>query len=271
MSPEVKASVFEPFYTTKPLGDGTGLGLSMIYGIARQPGGQVKIYSELGQGTTMCIYLPRHSDDAMIDEVVMLPIPPEPSGGCKVVLVIDDDPTIRMLVAEVLAEAGYAVIEAPDGPAGLRVLESCARVDLLITDVGLESSVCRRENANSRCVSVEARLTAPCAARIYLSISAARPCATRIWIISRLPLLPVKRLLKSCASPPGQLANCFHLLRLAQLLLDRALSLRSRVTFASQSARRPRSGSYRRSHLPKSGSRPFGHASLRSRTDLHAS
>jgi len=150
MTPEVKVRAFEPFYTTKPLGDGTGLGLSMVYGFARQSGGQVRIYSELDQGTTMCICLPRHSDDdAAADEDVTMVVPREPSGDGEVVLVIDDEPTIRMLIAEVLSEAGYAVIEAPDGPAGLRVLESHARVDLLITDVGLPGGMNGRQVADA--------------------------------------------------------------------------------------------------------------------------
>ena len=137
MTPEVIAKAFDPFFTTKPTGEGTGLGLSMIYGFARQSGGQVRIYSEVGQGTTMCLYLPRHAEDAPVEHEFEMPTNAHPSGEGEVVLVIDDDPTIRMLVAEVLAESGYAVIEAPDGQAGLKVLSSNARVDLLITDVGL--------------------------------------------------------------------------------------------------------------------------------------
>ncbi len=137
MTPEVIAKAFDPFFTTKPIGQGTGLGLSMIYGFARQSGGQVRIYSELGQGTTMCLYLPRHAEDAPQDSDIADSIKLNARGEGEVVLVIDDDPTIRMLVAEVLAESGYSVIEAPDGPAGLKVLDSNARIDLLITDVGL--------------------------------------------------------------------------------------------------------------------------------------
>jgi PAS domain S-box-containing protein len=149
MTPEVIARAFEPFYTTKPLGDGTGLGLSMIYGFARQSGGQVRIYSEVGQGTTMCIYLPRHTEAGTADEDIAMPALHETTGDGEVILVIDDEPTIRMLIAEVLSDAGYAVIEAPDGPAGLRVLQSDARIDLLITDVGLPAGMNGRQVADA--------------------------------------------------------------------------------------------------------------------------
>ena len=153
MTPEVIAKAFDPFFTTKPIGEGTGLGLSMIYGFARQSGGQVRIYSEVGQGTTMCLYLPRHAEEAADDEEPEGPASPDASGEGEVVLVIDDDPTIRMLVAEVLAESGYAVIEAPDGPAGLKVLNSNARIDLLITDVGLPGRLNGRQVADAARVS----------------------------------------------------------------------------------------------------------------------
>ncbi|MDB5695014.1 MAG: histidine kinase [Sphingomonas bacterium] len=149
MTADVIAKAFDPFFTTKPLGEGTGLGLSMIYGFARQSGGQIRIYSEVGQGTTMCLYLPRHDEDAPADDEVEPRPTPSPSGEGEVVLVIDDEPTIRMLVAEVLAESGYAVIEATDGPAGLRVLESNARIDLLITDVGLPGGMNGRQVADA--------------------------------------------------------------------------------------------------------------------------
>jgi PAS domain S-box-containing protein len=149
MTPDVIAKAFEPFFTTKPLGEGTGLGLSMIYGFARQSGGQIRIYSEVGEGTTMCLYLPRHHEEAEPDEEEKVSLAAEPLGDGEVVLVIDDEPTIRMLVAEVLAECGFAVIEAQDGPAGLRILESNARVDLLITDVGLPGGMNGRQVADA--------------------------------------------------------------------------------------------------------------------------
>ena len=153
--PEIVAKIFDPFFTTKPTGEGTGLGLSMIYGFTRQSGGQIRVYSEVGQGTTMCLYLPRHSEDAALEDDIGIANSAPPPGAGEVVLVIDDEPTIRMLIAEVLTEAGYAVIEAPDGPAGLRVLESNARVDLLITDVGLPGGM------NGRQVADAARMNRP--------------------------------------------------------------------------------------------------------------
>jgi hypothetical protein len=98
MTPDVVAKAFDPFFTTKPLGEGTGLGLSMVYGFARQSGGQVRVYSEVGQGTTMCLYLPRHTEETTVDEQPVLLPPAGSAGNGEVVLVIDDEPTIRMLI-----------------------------------------------------------------------------------------------------------------------------------------------------------------------------
>lgn len=149
MAPEVAARAFDPFFTTKPLGQGTGLGLSMIYGFARQSGGQIRIYSEVGKGTTMCLYLPRHSDDANAEDAANVTTPIQATGDGEVVLIIDDEPLIRMLVAEVVFDAGYSAIEASDGPAGLRVLQSAAKIDLLITDVGLPGGMNGRQVADA--------------------------------------------------------------------------------------------------------------------------
>ncbi len=138
---------FEPFFTTKPLGQGTGLGLSMIYGFARQSGGQVRIYSELGMGTTICIYLPRYVGDAEDDVEEMVAALPDHGSGT--ILIVDDEATIRHLVDEVLDEVGYTVIGAADGAAGLKVLQSGARIDLLITDVGLPNGMNGRQVADA--------------------------------------------------------------------------------------------------------------------------
>ncbi|WP_442919098.1 PAS domain S-box protein [Methylobacterium sp. Leaf118] len=149
MSPEVQAKAFDPFFTTKPIGQGTGLGLSMIYGFVRQSGGQVRIYSEVGQGTTMCLYLPRHygAADAVEPHPDLASAPRAEQG--ETVLIVDDEPTVRMLVTEVLEDLGYTAIEAADGPAGLKVLQSDVRIDLLVTDVGLPGGMNGRQMADA--------------------------------------------------------------------------------------------------------------------------
>jgi signal transduction histidine kinase/CheY-like chemotaxis protein/PAS domain-containing protein len=149
MTPEVKARAFDPFFTTKPMGEGTGLGLSMIYGFVRQSGGQVRIYTEAGEGTTMCLYLPRHYGEAQREDMPAGNAPFAQDGGGKTVLVVDDEPTIRMLVSEVIEEMGHAALEAHDGPNAVQLLQSNARIDLLITDVGLPGAMNGRQVADA--------------------------------------------------------------------------------------------------------------------------
>ena len=115
MPPEVIARAFDPFFTTKPTGAGTGLGLSMVYGFARQSGGLVSIYSEMGLGTTMRIYLPRHRGEIAVPELAGLVIRANEALRTETVLVVDDEPTVRMFVTEVVQQAGYHAIEASDG------------------------------------------------------------------------------------------------------------------------------------------------------------
>jgi PAS domain S-box-containing protein len=148
MTPDVIAQAFDPFFTTKPIGQGTGLGLSMIHGFVRQSGGQVRICSALGKGTTMCLYLPRYTGGI---EDADLPEEPQDTdyGQGETVLVIDDEPTIRMVVVEVLEAAGYTAIEAGDGPSGLKILQSAMHIDLLITDVGLPGGLNGRQVADA--------------------------------------------------------------------------------------------------------------------------
>ena len=155
MSPAVIERAFDPFFTTKPIGQGTGLGLSMIYGFARQSGGQVRIHSEVGRGTTVRLYLPRHLGEADAAGVDGTAAERGPAGQGETVLVVDDEPTVRMLVAEVLEDLGYRAMEASDGAAGLRVLEGDARIDLLVTDVGLPGGM------NGRQVADAARVARP--------------------------------------------------------------------------------------------------------------
>jgi PAS domain S-box-containing protein len=150
MTPDVAARAFDPFFTTKPIGQGTGLGLSMIYGFACQSGGQAQIYSEVGTGTTVRLYLPRHAG-AEEDMDITLPFAemPRAAEGRGSVLIVDDEPTIRMLIVEVLEEAGYAVIEAADAAMGLKLLQSNVTIDLLITDVGLPGGLNGRQMADA--------------------------------------------------------------------------------------------------------------------------
>ena len=139
MTPSVRSKAFDPFFTTKPIGQGTGLGLSMIYGFAQQSGGHVSLDSLPGQGTCVRLYLPRlyalepeHPPANPVEPPAHLP-----SG--ETVVVVEDDPAVRMLVLDLLKELGYRAFEAEDAKSALPLLESDLRVDLLVTDVGLPS------------------------------------------------------------------------------------------------------------------------------------
>ncbi|MEO7067000.1 MAG: ATP-binding protein, partial [Rhodanobacter sp.] len=148
MSPEVIARAFDPFFTTKPLGQGTGLGLSMIYGFTRQSGGQARVYSELGTGTTLSIYLPRHHEAPRDTESTTVTALPAGAPRRETVLVVEDEPSIRELVCEILTDDGYAVLQAVDAKAGLHILQSDALIDLLLTDVGLPGAMNGRQMAD---------------------------------------------------------------------------------------------------------------------------
>jgi PAS domain S-box-containing protein len=136
MSAEVAARAFDPFFTTKPIGQGTGLGLSMIYGFARQSNGHVTIDSRIGQGTSVRLYLPRHHGDIAAGHASAVRAAEHAATG-ETVLVVEDEPVVRGVILEMLGEQGYRTLEAVDGPAGLKILRSGARIDLLVTDVGL--------------------------------------------------------------------------------------------------------------------------------------
>jgi PAS domain S-box-containing protein len=137
MPPDVIERAFDPFFTTKPPGQGTGLGLSMIYGFAQQSEGHARIYSAVGQGTTVKIYLPRFNGAVEEEaETAGLADAPRSEAG-ESVLVVEDEPVVRDLVVDVLKDLGYRALEAVDGPSGLKLLQSSRRIDLLVTDVGL--------------------------------------------------------------------------------------------------------------------------------------
>ena len=136
MEQSVIDRAFDPFFTTKPIGQGTGLGLSMVYGFAKQSRGHVAISSQVGQGTTVRIYLPRHKGAAAVEDESTGSHASRARDGDSV-LVVEDEAAVRLLVVEVLHELGYRVLEAKDGQSALAIVESEARIDLLISDVGL--------------------------------------------------------------------------------------------------------------------------------------
>ena len=135
MPPEVLEKVFDPFFTTKPIGQGTGLGMSMVYGFAHQSGGQVRIHSLPGEGTSVKIYLPATSDMIMPDEGAKAIV--EYDGRGRTVLLVEDDDSVRLLVSEVLSELRYDTLEAGSADEALPILTSHQRIDLLVSDVGL--------------------------------------------------------------------------------------------------------------------------------------
>jgi signal transduction histidine kinase/DNA-binding response OmpR family regulator len=142
MSPDVMARVFEPFFTTKPEGKGTGLGLAQAYGFAKQSGGHIKIYSEVGEGTTVKLYLPRtRRPQDTVEALANQPI----EGGNERILVVEDDEGVRAAVVDMLTDLGYSVQRASDAESALKLLESGIPVDLLFTDVVMPGAISTRE------------------------------------------------------------------------------------------------------------------------------
>ena len=140
MSSEVVERAFEPFFTTKPAGQGTGLGLSMIYGFAKQSGGHLKIYSEVGHGTTVKLYLPRAQGDAAVagpTHIERLELP----RGTETVLIAEDNDDLRQMAGEQLSNLGYGVIEAKNGEAALVILKGSDPIDLVFTDVIMSGQI----------------------------------------------------------------------------------------------------------------------------------
>jgi len=149
MSKDVMARAFDPFFTTKDTGQGTGLGLSQVYGFVKQSGGHVKLYSEPGQGTTVKVYLPRLFTGGREEEQEQAPGPAPRSLGTETILVVEDDDDVRLHSTEILRELGYSVLEAPNGAAGLAILDRHPEVRLLFTDVGLPGGMNGRQLADA--------------------------------------------------------------------------------------------------------------------------
>jgi signal transduction histidine kinase/CheY-like chemotaxis protein len=147
MKQEVVSQAFEPFFTTKDIGQGTGLGLSQVYGFVKQSNGHVKIYSEVGQGTTVKLYLPRHRGlEAFADEGAGAR--ELPRGDNETILVVEDDPDVRDYTSQIVRDLGYRVLTAEDGASALRMLDAHRETQLLFTDVGLPGGMNGRKLAN---------------------------------------------------------------------------------------------------------------------------
>lgn len=149
MPAEVLARACEPFFTTKPAGQGTGLGLPMVYGFAGQSGGSLRIDSEPGQGTTVCLLLPRYAGDSQSEDVTAEGSALSPALSRKKILLVDDEPLVRLVAAEMLADLGYEVLEAEDGAGALAVFAAQSDIDLLVTDVGLPNGMNGRQLADA--------------------------------------------------------------------------------------------------------------------------
>jgi PAS domain S-box-containing protein len=141
MTREVRARAFDPFFTTKDFGQGTGLGLSQVYGFVKQSGGHVKLYSEVGHGTAVKLYLPRHEAPAGPSlETELAPVAAYSAGG-ETILVVEDDDDVRDYTTGILRELGYKVLEAPNAAVALHIVSGSSRIDLLFTDVGLPGGI----------------------------------------------------------------------------------------------------------------------------------
>jgi CheY-like chemotaxis protein len=147
MSRDALERAFEPFFTTKPAGRGTGLGLSQVYGFVRQSAGHVRIYSEIGEGTIVKLYLPRHLGSTHADDATGRAAPAGAIGS-ETILLVEDDEALRIYAVEVLSELGYRTLNAANGKAALEMLDREPDIDLLFTDVVMPGGMNGRQLAD---------------------------------------------------------------------------------------------------------------------------
>ena len=145
----VMERAIDPFFTTKPVGQGTGLGLSMIYGYVKQSGGHITIQSSVGEGTTVALYLPRYVGADEGEKAIEASDKQTHAKAAYAVLLVEDEPAVRSLMADILTDNGYTVLEADSGRAALRHIRSLERIDLLVTDIGLPGGMNGRKLAET--------------------------------------------------------------------------------------------------------------------------
>ncbi|USJ01290.1 response regulator [Xanthomonas prunicola] len=203
IEPAILDQVFEPFFTTKPIGEGTGLGLSMTYGFARQSGGTARITSTVGRGTTVALLLPR---GLSANEVLPAPAPSAPRTRNERILLVDDTDVVRMMVSEVLSDAGYQVIEAEDANGALEQLRTGVHIDLVVSDVGLPGM-------NGRDMADVARMLRPGLPILFITGYAENAATRQEFLAEGMALLPKPFSLNDLLNTVGQMLDSSVLAR----------------------------------------------------------
>ncbi|WP_416203290.1 response regulator [Xanthomonas euvesicatoria] len=203
IEPAILDQVFEPFFTTKPIGEGTGLGLSMTYGFARQSGGTARITSDVGRGTTVALLLPR---GLSANEMLPAPAPSAPRTRNERILLVDDTDVVRMMVSEVLSDAGYQVIEAEDANGALEHLRTEAHIDLVVSDVGLPGM-------NGRDMADVARTLRPGLPILFITGYAENAATRQEFLAEGMALLPKPFSLNDLLNTVGQMLDSSVLAR----------------------------------------------------------